>query len=170
MNLDSGIMYAYDVRGGCSLASATPAPVHDLCLNTLNVWHIIKYKECNKFFCKKRLVAPVLTTFLPLMKRKVPSKYSEKSAPRRNPEIKGSSLLWPWMSQEVSPRPLTPEARVCHWDVQCRICGGLSGTKKRLFSDYFQFSLSASVNQGWNFFPFSHNRRLVFLAINHFVK
>jgi hypothetical protein len=45
MNLDSGIMYAYDVRGGCSLASAVLALVHDLYLNKLNEWHIIRYNE-----------------------------------------------------------------------------------------------------------------------------
>jgi hypothetical protein len=45
MNLDSGVMYAYDVRGGCSLASAALALVHDLYLNNLNMSLIIKYNE-----------------------------------------------------------------------------------------------------------------------------
>ena len=36
MNLDSDIIYTYDVREGCSLASAALALVHDLCLNKLN--------------------------------------------------------------------------------------------------------------------------------------
>jgi hypothetical protein len=170
MNLDSGIMYAYNVRGCCSLVSAALALVHDLCLNKLKLWNIIKYNEWSRFFCKKLLVAPVMTTFLPLMTCKISLKYSQKTASRRNPEIKGSSLLWSCMSREVNPRPLTPEARVYHWDVQCGICGWLTDTKKRFFSDYFKFSLSPSVNPGPNFFHFSHNGRLMVWAINHIVK
>jgi hypothetical protein len=71
------------------------------------------------------------------------------------------------MSQEVSPHPLTPEARVYHWDVKCGICGRVSGTKKRfspITSNFLCQYHSTKVQISFLFFFYSG--RLMVLAIN----